>query len=944
MEQHTRLFNSLVRQRTAKTLAELKQTMNLSWLATKDYRIINTWEQFEWALDHIRRAPMISVDTETSGLYIYNLSNDNPIKDHIVGMSISWERNQGIYIPFAHVMFDNLDKAKALTALRPYLESKSIITHNGLYDGKVFYDEGIRLNITQDTMLMYFNLDSTVSKGSKGLKAITTRRYGYEVIELSDIFEKESDAGLFMYVEYELVKAYACADSDHTLMIFLDSFKELLPGQLKSYRLDIRVQNELVRSEYMGKGIDMDLLHKLNDINTRDMAMIEDLIYRYVGIVLATRNGIENATSNRYRFNISSTQELAYILFDLLGYEIPEGLKGAEKLSVDKYTLRALTGIKTSDADEIFEYLIADKVTGKTVQSCIVEYDFPWASAKDSTLLDIADLRERKYKLAPLITKYRKLEKLRSSFFSPLLSNNFEGKYFSGIKMTRAETARLVDFIQTLDKYLKKLVVPLEHDKRKQYIMDFDFAQIEYRVMAGEAKVDEVIRKLQNSEADYHREGGSLILGKPAEDITGDERSNLKSINFGIPYGMSKYGILQNRYGIGLEETKREEKLAEIVSMLNAWDKGLHPIKVMLDNYRTKAVTPVSDATLPSHLKGKSMGRISNVLGRTRMFNLSNLTKQSISSIKRQAGNYPIQSFAREIFCQAFCDFCQACRDNGLMDVRVPDPTRATGFRFDNKVNIMAYIHDECLMSVDGDVNHEFLYKLIYKHCMIQLENYPRFYCGINVIDNWYEGKDDKFEAPVGYVEEVIARNPQPFCDINTNHKQQALDGITDYMIRRITKELVQIDPQVQYGYFDLQLLVPKFKNYFVKPKIAVYIGLHRKPDKDAAFDDFAVVSIESYALKMFPVSYIKGLDGVVRMFVRDGDIYTPKVPFQSQEIVKESVEFREWKSNVEEQLDTNIEDSDEAWSDITIAPETVSKLEELYSQPKTISWSFKEE
>ena len=329
----TTQFMEYTHSRNAKTLAELRHTLNLDWLKNKDYRIINTPVLLEWAISYIEKAPIISVDTETTGLMVYNISDDNPLKSRIVGMSISWERNQGIYIPFRHKRFPNLDLSYALRRLQPYLESKSIITHNGLYDAKVFYDLGIRLNITQDTFLMYFNIDSTVGKGGKGLKAITHRMYGYDVIELSDIFESEKDAGLFAYVDEEVCKAYACADSDHTFMVFMDSFRSLLPGQIKAYQLDIRVQNELVRSEYEGKGIDINLLHKMDAINDKDLAVLENLIYSYVGIKLSQKHGELNYQS-RYTFNISSGPDLQYVLFDLLGYAVPEELREKDRKSV----------------------------------------------------------------------------------------------------------------------------------------------------------------------------------------------------------------------------------------------------------------------------------------------------------------------------------------------------------------------------------------------------------------------------------------------------------------------------------------------------------------------------------------------------------------------------------------------------------------------------------
>ena len=269
-----------------RTLDMLRNIMDLSWLDHKDYRIIQTPEQLAWVKQKIIEHPFITVDTETTGLNICNLSKNSPLRDFVVGICISWERNQGVYLPLEHTEFENIDKRLVFKELGPLLETKPIGTHNGLFDGKVFYAEGVKLNIRHDSLLMAFNLDSRVSKGSKGLKTITMHRYGYPVIEFSDIFKSTEDYSLFRYLEYNLVKAYACADSDHTFMAIEDMSQELLPCQLHSYMHDIAAQNDLIRSEYYGKGIDLNLIHILNEVNNRDMRTLEQIIFKYTGHLL----------------------------------------------------------------------------------------------------------------------------------------------------------------------------------------------------------------------------------------------------------------------------------------------------------------------------------------------------------------------------------------------------------------------------------------------------------------------------------------------------------------------------------------------------------------------------------------------------------------------------------------------------------------------------------
>lgn len=918
-------FTEAVHSRKAKSLAELKHTLNLEWLSRKDYKIVNTPELLEWAIAQIKKAPIISVDTETTGLMVYNISDDSPRKSKIVGMSISWQRDQGIYIPFRHRKFPNLPLAETLKRLQPYLETKSIITHNGLFDGKVFYDLGIKLNITQDTFLLYFNLDSTVGKGSKGLKAITHRRYGYDVIELSDIFGSEKDAGLFAYVDKEVCEAYACADSDHTFMIFMDSFSELLPGQIRAYQLDVRVQNQLIRSEYEGKGVDIELLHRLDAVNSKDIKTLENLIYSYVGITLSSRQG-ELRTSAKYTFNISSGKDLQFVLFELLGCEVPlelqDTLNKSGKISVDKYTLRALDKIEC-DADEkdtAFEYLFKDDILSSSGDEDL------GISKSDTVLVSRQELLHKKYKLASLITKYRKLVKLKTAFFAPLAEDYFGGRYFSGIKMARAETGRLVDFIQTLDKGLKKLIGPLRDG---DYLLDFDFAQIEARCMVGLSGMSELAEHLNNPEADYHREAGSLILKIPAEDMTDAQRKKVKSVNFGIPYSMSAYGILQSQYGIGLSPEERKTHLAEINETLDMWNASMTPIKNMLNKYRDQALQPVEQISLPSFLKGKQIGRIANPLGRTRLFYLDNASKQKQSAIRRQAGNFPIQSYARDIFCTSFCDLDKALLDAGLIDKKVPDDTKPLGYRFENKVAIMAYIHDECLMSIDASVNPYFMYKLIYENCMRKVAGHPTYYCGINIIANWYEGKSSKFEAPVRYVQHVLQQEQPVFREpiSAAETRDSVLAEIREYSLSRVEDELRRIYPNSEKHIYDLRQIVPKFKDYAVKPIIETHLKLHRKPHKDDNAD-FIKVSLETLiAYREYEDNLFIDMDGTRYMF--NTETYTREL---QTDLVNE--QWAERESEVSNEVDIVVDDTvtlaDPLVMENTFA-QNLQKIEELF-------------
>lgn len=929
--------NRDINSRRARTFSQLSVIMDLSWLARKDYRIVNTIEELNECIDEMNKYDLISVDTEDTGLMIYDLPDDNPLKDHIVGMSISWKHDQGIYIPFTHTKFENINKHKAFKKLRPILEKKKIITHNGLFDGKVFYDEGIKLNIVHDTMILYFNLDSTVSKGSKGLKPLAKHMFGYDVIELQDIFGETNDYSLFEYVEEDLVKAYACADSDHTLGLFMNSIGMLKPSQYKPYALDIKVQNHLVRTEYYGKGVDMELLKILSDVNRKDMQKLESLIYSYVGNSYATKMGLTRR--GMYRFSLTANDAIANVMFSMLDYPmIKTGQSG--KATVDKFVLRALDREKTESHDAVFEELIKGDV-----ESEVANANLKWVHDDDKVLLEYKKIAKKKYKLAYLLIKYRKLEKLRSSFFDPLLRNNYGGRYFTSFSMTRAETARIIDPAQTLDKSLKRLIIPIRAES--QYEIDYDHAQIEYRTMTGQAGIKSLILTLNNPEADYHRLGGSLILGKAPEDITGDERKDLKSVNFGIPYGMGDYGILHNRYGIGLSPEEEKKLLKEIREILRKWHTGLHEISEMLNRYREKAVTPVADEFLPKFLQGRKVGIIANELGRTRIFNLDNLTDEKANKIRRMAGNYPIQSFAREIFCTGYVKLSDACIEEGLMDIRVPDPSKASGYRFENKVIINGLIHDECLMSVDDDVNHEFMLKLIQENCVAHIEGHPTYFAGVNVINNWYQAKDDNYECPAALLETYEGRKDiAKFIEVDKTTRRdysvEMLAKIKVYLDKRIYDEIEKVDFTVtKTGYVNAIEFMSKFKNYFVKPKLIGFYPNKRKVDKDETrWDDETLAALETYLSTKFDRVLIQLPEGTLRVIEHSED------SIQIKEIAKEENEWKERESEIEAMLSEGESADDVDEIDYGFSKENqefltnvFEQLSEKYSDTHTLSF-----
>lgn len=838
----------------AKRLSQLRTEKDLSWYFNKDgsikknYKVLHTIDDVIEVTKILDKASIIAVDTETEGLNVYALSESNPIKSRIVGMSISWNLNQGIYIPFRHTEFENVPIIEALDLLKPYLETMNIICHNGIFDGKVFLDNGIKLHVMQDTMIMNFIRNPTESKGHNGLKELTKELIGSDTLELDDIFNRKSDAGLFKYLTEDLVRIYACADTDFTLQLYFILKDKLAEALKRPYQLDVEVERELISSEYYGNKIDMTLLNQLNDFNDKDLAVLEKEMYKFIGKVgsltllkLEHDNLIKKGELTRekseeileewqrqpkfqnasYEFNIGSNKELDKILYSVLNYPVLRVSKSGNN-SVDKFAIEDLSKIMSNEKGNYYE----EDIMSSTYRTAFEDDD-------TKVLINANEFNSMQYPFVYLLGKWRKLEKLKTAFFTPLLQGNLEERFYAPFKMCNAETGRIINRVQTLIGQLKKLIVPFSSD---YYLCVFDFAQIEYRVVAGLSENEKLVNVLRNPRADYHREGGASFYKTEPYKITHDQRKKLKVINFAKLYKMSDNSLCEALFGRIYDEKVKKKKMEETVELSVRWEGANYKLRGYLEGYVKFAL---------------QNGYVKNPYGRRRYFNLADMTPSKKGKIERMAGNYPIQSFAAELFKLAFVKFRRRVRKEGLED----------------KVFTQMLIHDEMVNVVHKSVNPYYLYSIIMEEVMLELKGHPRYYAGISICDNWYEGKDDLYEAPIEFVIDKVKEfkegkhNKTEWCD---NPKDKVITDIKDYMKKVYFKELYALQPDLTADRFNLEELMPKFTDYFLKPRITLYVPGYRKPDKvykpdgkvdkDKSMEEKVYASIERVFMDMWGV------------------------------------------------------------------------------------------
>lgn len=928
----------------AKTLSQLKQEKDLSWCFNpdgslkKDYKVLHTMGEVREAVEEIEmmrnvvvaKNPKmdfpVAVDCETTGLNINSLpwynedGEKNPLKSEIGGMSLTWKDDQGVYIPFLHTKFQNVPREECLNYLRPYLQKWYLETHNGLFDGKVYLDNKIELNIRDDSMIMLFNINPTVAKGSKGLKENTKRRYGHEVLDHDDVFPSKQDVTSYYDLPEEIVKIYACADSDYTHKLCRDLRKEI--PSMAPYALDMRVMRYLIHVNYNGNRVDEKLLNRLSSVVEKDLHTVEELMFKFVGQISqltqfekvmdrALKSGTTNEEevkrlreelveteefkSARYEFGPSKSDVLVDILYNKLNYPQVRVNKTTGRPTADKFALKDLAKEEVS-ADDIGSWLKYD------VLSATADLGDSSLSYEDNILISASKFNKMKYPFVLLLQKWKELEKLRTTFFAWFLNESCDNMYYSDFSMTNAETSRIIGRIQTLKGAMKQLVIPYSDE---YYLMGVDFSQIEARLMAFLAQDWDLVERLCNPRADYHVESAAVLKGKKPWEITKSERGDLKSVNFAVPYGMAEYSLAENLYGRPVTSDKVEKARV----LLSQWKYTNWRIQVLLDTHREFA-----SKRRPTKFWNEETGKIEimnmryvvNKYQRRRYFESGkysgeNLDRKTLASIDRMAGNYPIQSYAAEIFKTAFCNICRRLKKDGLFD----------------KVKITALVHDEFLFNVHRSVDKYRVYEIIWEE-MVQSISLPYkdsdgkwmknedgayvldkehpvkfFFAGISIGPEWHDiHSNDAHETPneyLMYIVDKIKDGTLEFKDYESGDvTSENFEETKAFMRELFISECKKLQPDFNTDNIKLYKIVPAFFDYFLKGKLKIYGD---KPIREYNGDtDEISARLEVLIMNELSVDELKCIDedgGNIRVVTRDANTVTDELAVEELELSK---------------------------------------------------------
>lgn len=247
------------------------------WLAKADYKLVNTPELLQWVRDTLltcetKPCTYLSYDSETTGL--------NPFKHKIVGVSLSWKENQGIYIPIRHRYNNYPDSKEVFQLIQELADEYTFLAHNAKFDINFLEQEGVTVKKYEDTMWSIKAHNS--NEKSIGLKQAAKRVLGLTMIELPELFQGKRKEYNFDEVDPEIGLPYAAADSDCALRLF-NYYAPYRKEQEFITKLETKVTEVVRRMENRGILLNRDFLTRMLEGIYRDLLALEEEIYKAAG-------------------------------------------------------------------------------------------------------------------------------------------------------------------------------------------------------------------------------------------------------------------------------------------------------------------------------------------------------------------------------------------------------------------------------------------------------------------------------------------------------------------------------------------------------------------------------------------------------------------------------------------------------------------------------------
>ena len=493
-------------------------------------------------------------------------SSLNPLEANLIGVSFSYAPNKACYIPLAHKNIKSLKKKLVLEKIKPILEDPSIkkVGQNIKFDFIVLKQNGIEVNPIEDTMLISYTLDAGSNRHN--LDTLSEIHLEHKTISYKELVGTGKNKLNFSDIELDKATEYAAEDADVTLRLYNHLKSRLNEEKLnKVYESFEKPMVQLLsKMEFNGIKVDDLYLKKLSKKFEDKIRKIEKEIYSIAG----------------KEFNIGSPKQLGEIIYNEL------------KIAKSKKTKKG-------------------------------------SLATNANILE--DLALTEHKFPKLILEWRQISKLKNTY-SDALQDHISKKtkrVHTSFLLAATNTGRLA----SSDPNLQNIPIKSEEGReiRKAFIADkknilisADYNQIEMRILADIADVKELKRAFKNNE-DVHCLTASQVFNVPINKVNDDLRRKAKTINFGIIYGITQYGLAKQ---ISVSNQ-------EALDFINSYFKNFPEIK----DYMSSTISIC-----------RKQGYVSNIFGRRIHLRGINDKNFSIRSFQERAAiNAPIQGSAADV-------------------------------------------------------------------------------------------------------------------------------------------------------------------------------------------------------------------------------------------------------------------------------------------------------
>ncbi|MEE8496689.1 MAG: DNA polymerase I [Xanthomonadales bacterium] len=583
-----------------------------------DYQTIVSKQALVSLIRELEASELFAIDTETTSL--------DPMQAELVGLSFSTRAGHAAYIPLGHDYPgapEQLDREEVLDLLRPVLQDpgRAKVGQHIKYDMNVLSLYGIQLaGVAFDTMLESYVLNSTGSRHD--MDSLALKYLGRQTTHYEDIAGKGTKQIPFSQVPIEDASHYAAEDADITLQLHEHLWPRLLTEPALAdvlQQIEIPLVPVLARMEQRGVLIDGDQLAAQSREMARQILDLETQAHDAAG----------------QPFNLSSPKQLQQILFEKLGLPV----------------IRKTPKGQPSTAEDVLVELAVD------------------------------------YELPSLVLEYRSLSKLKSTYTDklPRQINPRTGRVHTSYHQAVAATGRL----SSANPNLQNIPIRTARGRRIReafvapqgyLIMACDYSQIELRIMAH-LSGDPGLMKAFRENVDVHQATASEVFNVPYDEVDKDHRRAAKTINFGLMYGMSAFGL------------SRQLKISrsEAQAYMDTYFMRYPGVQQFMQDTRTRA---------------REQGYVETLFGR-RLYlpNINASNMQRRQGAERAAINAPMQGTAADIIKRAM--------------IRVDDWLQSEHARQNPRQNpdawLVMQVHDELIFEVRED-RLDWLKKAVVEH------------------------------------------------------------------------------------------------------------------------------------------------------------------------------------------------------------------------------------